>query len=107
MIIAAGVYVFELAGLVVGALGVRSIEEEAFNFIRRVQSVIMLLVQARGKSLEDTAHIRRIGLATLVDDFSEHHHLAGTEHVRRSPVECGPVNTQTQIAFALRRKAAN
>ena len=39
VIVAAGVHVFELAGVVIAPLRVRSLEEKAFNFVRGVQRV--------------------------------------------------------------------
>ena len=107
VIVAAGVHVFELARLVVGALGVRPLEQEAFDFVGRVQGVAVLLVQAVRERLEDAAHVGGVGLAALVDDFAEHQHLAGAKNVGRRPVEGAPVDAQAQIAFPLRGKAAN
>ena len=49
----------------------------------------------------------RVRSSALVDDFAEDQHFAGAEHVRRSPVEGGPVDAQPQIALALRGEAAN
>ena len=60
-----------------------------------------------GKTLQHAADVGSIGLAVLVDDLAEDQHLAGTEHVGWRPVECAPVDAQTQIALALRGKAAN
>ncbi len=45
VIVAAGVHVFELAGLVVVPLGVYALEEEAFNLVGRVQRVAFVLEQ--------------------------------------------------------------
>ena len=52
MIISARVHVFEFARLMICALGIRPIEQEAFDFIGRVQCVALLLVQSLGESLE-------------------------------------------------------
>ena len=46
VVVAAGVDVLELAGLVIVPLGVRALEEEAFDFVGRVQRVAVLFVQA-------------------------------------------------------------
>src|SRR2546421_12646845 len=43
MIIATGIYVLKLAGLVVAALSVRSLEKETFNLVGRVQSEALAL----------------------------------------------------------------
>ena len=47
VVVAAGIDVFELAGLVISALGVRRPEEEAFDFVGGVQGVAVLLELAR------------------------------------------------------------
>ena len=107
MIIAAGVYVFELAGLVIAALGIGALEQEALDFIGRVERVAFLLVQLVGEALEHAANVGGVRLPTLVDDVAEDQHLARTEDIRRPPVEGAPVDTQPQIALPLRGKAAN
>ena len=45
VVVAAGVDVFELAGLVVAPLGVRALEQEAFDLVGGVQRVAFVLVQ--------------------------------------------------------------
>src|SRR5271165_6211683 len=102
MVIAAGVHVFEPAGFMVGALCVRPIEEETFDFIGGVQSVVVLFVEIFGETFEDTPHVGRVGLATFVDNLAKNHDLAGTKDVGWAPVKSSPVNAQTQIAFPLR-----
>ena len=49
MIIAACIHIFELARLVVSALGVRTKEQKTFDFVRRIQRVALLLVQSLGE----------------------------------------------------------
>ena len=102
VIVAAGIYVFELAGFVVAPLGIGALKEEAFNFVGGVQRVTVFLVQAVGIPLEDAANVSRIGFAILVDDVAEDEHFARTEDVGRSPIECAPIDAQPQIALALR-----
>ena len=51
MIVAAGVDVIELAGLVIAALRIRPLKEEAFDFVGRVERVTVLLMQPVGISL--------------------------------------------------------
>ena len=107
MIVAAGVDVFELASLVIAALGLRPLEQEALDFIGSVEGVAMLLVLLGGEHLQHAANVATVRFAVLVDDFAEHQHLARPEDVGRSPVEGGPVDAQTKIAFALRGEATN
>ena len=75
------------------ALGIRSREKEALDLIRGIAGVAVLLVHSIGKQLEHAADVRRVRLAILVNDFAKHQHFARSEHVRRSPVEGGPVQT--------------
>ena len=107
MVVAAGIDVLELASFVIAALGVRSLEQETFNLVGRVERVALLLVQHLGVALQHATNVGCIRRPTLVDDFAEYQHFAGTENIRRAPIESGPVDAQPQIALALRRKAAN
>ena len=107
VIVSAGVDVFEFAGLVVVALGVGAFEEEAFDFVGGVERVALFLVQFVGIALQHAANVAGVGCAALVDDFAEHQHFAGAEHVGRRPVERAPVDAQAQIALALRGEAAD
>ena len=91
----------------VGALGVGALEEEAFDFIGRVQRVAVLFELPFGKRFEHAAHVGGVGLAAFVDDFAEDQDFAGPKDVGRTPVECGPVDAEAKIAFALRGEAAN
>ena len=54
VIIAAGIDVLELAGLVVMPLGVGTLEQEAFDFIGGVEGVAVLLVQCASAKLFST-----------------------------------------------------
>ena len=107
MVVAAGIHVFELAGLVVVALGIHALKQEAFDLVGRVQGVALLFVQVRSETFQDAAHVGGVRAAVLVDDFAEHQHLAGTEEVGRPPVERAPVDAQAQVALALGGEAAN
>src|SRR6202044_3545427 len=99
--------VFELAGFVVVALGVGSLEKKAFNLVGRVERVLVLLVQAVGVTFQHSANVGRVRRPALVDDFTENQNLAGPEHIRGSPIESRPVDAQPQITLALRRETAN
>src|ERR1022692_2935468 len=107
MIVAAGVHVFKLASLMISTLGIGALEEEAFNFVGRVQRVALLFIEALSEGFEDAAHVSRVWLAALIDDLAKDEHLARPENVSRTPVKSAPVDAKTQIAFALRRKASN
>ena len=85
VIVAAGVDVFELAGLVIVALGVGALEQEAFDFVGGVERVAFLLVQLVGVALQHAANVGGVRRAALVDDFAEHQHLARAETRRRAP----------------------
>src|SRR5208283_5818646 len=99
VIVTAGVYVFKLASFMIAALGIRAFEEEPFNFVGRVEGVTLFLVQRFGVAFQDATNVGGVGRSALVDDFSKDQHFAGTEHVRRRPVEGGPVDAQAQIAL--------
>ena len=107
VVVAARVDELELAGFVVGALGVLAREQEALDFVGRVQRVALLLVQLVGVVLEHAAQVAGIEGAVLVDDRAEDQHLAVAEHVGGHPVEGAPVDAQTQIALLLRGEAAD
>ena len=49
MIVAAGVHILELPGLVITPFGIRALEEKSFDFIGGVQGVTVLLVLCLGK----------------------------------------------------------
>ena len=107
VIIAAGVHVFELAGFVIAPLRISTLEKKSFDFVRSVQSVTLLFIESFCVVLENAANVAGVARAVFIDHFSEHQHLAGTEHVRRSPVKRGPVNAETKIALPLCGKAAD
>ena len=92
MIVAAGVHVFELAGLVVGALGVRSIEQEALDLIGGVEGIAVLFVQLVAKQLQHAADVGGVGLAVLIDDLAKNEYFARPENIGRPPVKSSPVN---------------
>src|SRR5713101_2694876 len=102
MVVAAGIYVFEFAGLVVSALGVGPTKEKALDFISSVERVAFFLVEIVRVAFQDSADIGGVGRAVLVDDVAEDEDLAGAEHVRRRPIKRAPVHSQAQVAFALR-----
>src|SRR5262249_58358312 len=54
VIVAAGIYILELAGFVVAALGIRSLKEEALNLVGRIQRVAFGLEKALSPLLEHT-----------------------------------------------------
>ena len=61
MIVAARVDVLELAGLVIAALGVRALEEEAFDFVGGVQRVAILRELIVRVTLQDAADVAAVG----------------------------------------------
>jgi len=107
VIISAGIHVIEFPGLVETALGILALEQEAFDFVGGVECVALVLEQASGIALQQTAGVGAVGRAVLVNDLAEDQHLAGAEIIRRRPIECAPVHGQAQIALALRREAAD
>src|SRR3954451_14508819 len=107
VVVAARLHVFELGSLVITALGVRSFEEKAFDFVGGVERVSLLLEKLVGVVLEDAANIGAVRSASLIDDLAEDKHLAIAEHIGGRPVECAPVDAEAKIAFALRGEAAN
>src|SRR5579859_4416997 len=107
VIIAAGVYVFELARLVVTALGISALEEKALNLIGGVERVAFFLVHVLGKLLEQAADVGGVRLAAFVDDIAKDQDLAGTKNIRRAPVKRAPIHGQAKVAFALSGKAAD
>src|SRR5882672_9325462 len=64
-------------------------------------------MQILGQALEHAADVGTIRRAILVDNFAKHQHLARAKIVSGSPVEGAPVDTEAQIALALRGEAAN
>ena len=85
VIIAAGVHILELAGLVIVPLRILAIEQEAFDFVGGIQRVAVLLVQALRVAFEHAADVGAVGLAVFIDDLAEHQHLAGAEDVGWAP----------------------
>src|ERR1700733_7879336 len=71
MIVAAGVYIFELAGFRIVALSVNTLEEKAFNFIGGVECVAFFFVHLLGKNLERSPNISAVRRAALVNDFAK------------------------------------
>src|ERR1051325_5313466 len=107
MVVATSIYILELASLVELALGIGAVEEEPFNFIRGVERVTLFIKLLVGKLLQDAADVRRVGSALLLDDIAEYQNFARPEEIRWGPVERSPVNSQPQIALALRGKTAD
>src|SRR6476659_5151258 len=106
MVVAAGVDVLELAGLVVMALSVGSLEQETLDFISGVQGVALFVVKPGRETLQHTPDVARVRGAILVDDFPEDQDFAATEEVGGRPVESRPVDAEAKVAFALRSEAA-
>src|SRR5690242_5232233 len=107
VIVAAGIDVLEPASLVKMALGVGALEQETFYLVSSVECVALLLVQFVGVILEHATNVAGIRTTALVDDFTKHQNFAGAENVGRRPVECAPIDSEAQIALALRGEAAN
>src|ERR1051325_2871315 len=85
VVVAAGVYIFKFFRLMVAPLGVRTLEEKAFNLIGGVERVAFFLVHLFGKAFEDAANIGRIRLAAFVDHIAEDQHFAWAKDIGRSP----------------------
>ncbi len=107
VIIPARVDVLELAGFVIGALGIRSLKQKAFNLIRCIERVAFFLVQDVGIVFQHAANVGRVRRSALVDDLTKHQDLARAEYIRGRPVERRPVDTQPQIALPLRGEPTN
>src|ERR1700722_11965714 len=107
VVITAGVDVLELASFVVSPLRIRSLKKEAFDLVGRVQGVAFILVKLVGIKFQDAANVGSIRRAALVNYISEHQHFARAKIIRRRPIKRGPVDSQPQIAFPLRRKSAD
>src|SRR5262249_42285082 len=107
MIIAAGVDVFELALLGVMALCVDAVKQETFDFVGGVQRKLLFFVDALRVGLQHGAQIAGVGCSVLIDHLTEYKYFAGAEDVRGSPEKSGPIDSQTEVAFALRRKSTN
>src|SRR5262249_20278450 len=107
MVVAARVDELEFARLVKSALGVAPVKQKSFNLCRRVQRVLLFLIELLGEGLQHAAHVAGIRRAILVDDVAEHQYLAVAKHVCRNPVERAPVDAQAQVRFLLRGKAAD
>src|SRR3979490_1057028 len=107
MVISACIHVLEFSGLMVAALGVRALKEEAFDLVVRVKRITFLLVEFGREAFQDAANISAIGFSAFIDYVAEDEHLAGPEHISGRPIERTPVNSQPQIALALCSEAAN
>ncbi len=107
MVVAAGVDVLELPGLVVRLLRIDAFEDEAFDLVCGVERVAVLLELIVRVFLQDAADVGTERRAVAIEHFTEDEHLAGTEDVAGRMVERTPVDRESQIAFALRREAAN
>src|SRR5581483_7283500 len=107
MIIAASVHVVELVGLMVTALRIRALKQEALNFIGGVKRVAFFFVQIGGKLFEQPTDIRSVWLTAFVDYVAKDQNFAGAEDICGSPVKGAPIHAQAQIAFTLRGKATD
>src|SRR4029077_618940 len=101
MVVAAGVDILELASFVVAALGIGTLEQEAFDFVGGIQGIAVLLVLFGGKPLQHAANVGGVGFSVLVDDFAENQHFAGPEDISRRPVKGAPVDAEAKIALTL------
>jgi hypothetical protein len=101
VVVAAGVDILKFAGFVIASFGIGAIEQEAFDFVRGVERVVLFFVKLVRERLERPADVGFVRRTVFVDDFAEDENLAGTENVSGSPVESAPVDAETQVAFAL------
>src|SRR5450432_2496197 len=107
MIVAAGVDVVELAGFMITALGIRPLEQEAFNFVGRIQGVAFFFVLIFGEILQHPTNVGTVRRTILIDDFAKDQNFSAAKNIGRAPIESAPIHRKTQIAFALRSKASN
>ena len=107
MVVAAGVHIFKFGRFMVTPLGVGTLEQKTFNFVGGIERVSFLFVQIVGIAFQQSANVRRIRRAILVDHLSKNENLSGAKHIRGGPIKRAPVHRQPQITFALRRKAAD
>jgi hypothetical protein len=107
VVVATGVDVFKSGGFVVVALGIRSAEEKALDLVGGVERVAFFLVQRVGVALQDSANVRGVRCAVLVDDVAENKNFARTEDVGGSQIEGTPIHGETKVAFALGGEPAN
>ncbi len=105
--IAARVHIFELPCLGKTAFRVDARKQKAFNLIRCVQRVPVLVELLLRQRLQQAARVARIGAAVLIDHVPVHQDFAGAENIRGPVVKRAPVNPQPQIALLLRCKSAN
>ena len=89
------------------ALGVDALEEEAFDFVGRVEGIVFLGVEGVGVCLEHAAHVGGERRAVLIDDLAEDQDFAGTEEIGGGPVEGVPVHAEAEIALMLGGEAAD
>ena len=94
--------VLERAGRVVVTFGIAALEQEAFDFGGDIRGDAVFGVQPFGQFFQTGTHVGTVGAAVLFADLAENEHLARTKHIRWQPVECRPINRQTQIGFGLR-----
>src|ERR1700735_3109920 len=107
MIVSALVDVLELASLMVGALGVDTIKEEALDLIRSVQRIAIPGKLLIGEILQDSTDVARVVGAIFVNYFAKYENLARTKNVGWGPIKSAPIKSQAKIALPLRREAAN
>src|SRR5579862_7566237 len=107
VIVAARVYILELAGLVIAALRVGPLKQKTLNFVGGVQRVTLLLVEVIRIGFQNASDVSTVRCPAFVDDIAEHQHFAGSKDVRRTPIKSAPVDSETEIALALCRKAAD
>src|SRR5262249_50881378 len=92
MEVPARVDVFELVRLVIMAFGILTGKQKAFDFIRGVQGIAIFVVLFLGEGFKNAADIGAVGRTVLVDHITEDKNLTRSKHVRRSPIEGGPVD---------------
>src|SRR5438045_8835935 len=98
---------FELAGLVIVALGIATLEEETLDFVGGVERESLGVVEGLRVILENASDIRGVGRAVFVDDFAEDQNFAGAEDVAWAPVEGAPIHVEAKVTFALRGETAD
>ncbi len=107
VVVAARADQFESARLVVMTFGLVAFEEEALDFVGRIEHRAVLGEFLLRVGLQLQAHVGDVRRAVLLEHVGEDQDLAGAEDVRRQPVEGRPVDAQPQVRLGLLREAAN
>ena len=107
VVVAAGVYELELAGLMEDFFRLLAGEEEAFDLSGGVEGVSFFGVELVGVIFEDTAHVARVRRSILIDDDAKDENLTVAEDVGGNPVKGAPINAKAEVALALSGEATN